>query len=246
MPATPIVAHTATTELLRGRGRARVNEAYADAVSGAGLIPLVVPPLDPARAADVVSRVDGIVLTGGEDVAPSRYGAAPHPAVEGVHDRRDAFEIALVIAAREARRPTLAICRGIQVANVALGGTLVRDLPSERPSAIAHARSDLRDHRVHEVSVVAGSHLAAALGATAVRVNSSHHQAIDRPGEGLSVTATAPDGVVEGAEWTSGDGWWLLGVQWHPEELVRTAEPWDRALFAAFRAAVDEARLAAR
>ena len=246
MPTPPIVALTATTELLRGRSRVRVSEAYVEAIAGAGLLPLVVPPLDPARAADVVGGVDGIVLTGGEDIGPARYGARPHATVEDVNDRRDAFEIALVAAAREARRPTLAICRGLQLANVALGGTLVQDLPSERPSATAHDRPTDRDERVHEASVVSGSRLAAALGATRLTVNSSHHQAVARRGEGLTITATAPDGTVEGAEWTADDGWWMLGVQWHPEELVRSAEPWDRALFAAFHAAVAAARLVAR
>jgi len=234
----PVVALTATTELLNGRSRIRLNTAYANAFVTAGMTPLVVPPLDPSLAGDVVAAVDGIVLTGGEDVDPARYGAKAHPATEGIHAGRDAWEIALLMAARAARRPTLAICRGIQVANVALGGTLVQDLPTERPSRIAHARSADREARVHEISVIPGSRLAAALGATALTANSSHHQAIDRAAGGLAVTATAPDGVVEGAEWTGDDGWWMLGVQWHPEELVRTAEGWDRALFAAFRAAM--------
>ena len=246
MVTRPLVVLTATTELLRGRSRVRVNEAYADAIADAGLGPLVAPPLDPARAADLVAAADGVVLTGGEDIGPARYGARPHPTVADVHDRRDAFEIALVAAAREARRPTLAICRGLQLANVALGGTLVQDLPSHRPSPIAHARSELRDERVHEANVVAGSRLAAALGSTQLTVNSSHHQAVDRPAPGLMITSTAPDGVVEGAEWTADDGWWMLGVQWHPEELTHTPEPWDRALFAAFHSAVAAGRLVAR
>ncbi|NUO63458.1 MAG: gamma-glutamyl-gamma-aminobutyrate hydrolase family protein [Gemmatimonadaceae bacterium] len=246
MPRPPLVALSATTELLRGRPRIRLNEAYTDAIAGAAMLPLVVPPLDTARADEIVAAVDGIVLTGGEDVDPARYGAARHPATEGLHGARDGWEIALLAAARAARRPVLAICRGIQVANVALGGTLVQDLPSERPSAIAHARSDDREERVHDVDVTPGSRLAAALGATHLRVNSSHHQALDRVAPGLAVTAAAPDGVVEGAEWTGDDGWWMLGVQWHPEELVRTAEGWDRALFAAFRAALLEGSLVGR
>lgn len=246
MPRQPIVALTATTEVVRGRPRIRLNEAYASAIARAGMIPLALPPLDPERATDVVAGVDGIVLTGGEDVDPARYHAARHPATEDVHPGRDAWEIALLAAARAARRPTLAICRGVQVANVALGGTLVQDLPSERPSRIAHARSDERETRVHEIDVTTGSRLAAVLGATHLRVNSSHHQAIDRPATGLAVTAAAPDGVVEGVEWAGEDGWWLLGVQWHPEELVATPERWDRALFDAFRAAVLETSLVGR
>lgn len=235
VPRQPIVAVTATTEMIRGLPRVRVNEAYTSALVAGGMIPLVVAPLA-AGFGDLVARVDGLVLTGGEDVDPSRYGAVRHARGDEPHAARDASEISLLAAARVARLPTLAICRGLQIANVALGGTLVQDLPSEWPSSVAHARSDARAERVHDVRVDAGSRLAAALGATALTVNSSHHQAVDRVAAGLTVSATAPDGVVEGAEWTGGDGWWLVGVQWHPEELAGTPEPWDRALFAAFRA----------
>lgn len=231
----PIVAVTATTEMIRGLPRVRVNEAYTSALAAGGIIPLVVAPLATGFD-DLLARVDGLVLTGGEDIDPSLYGAPRHAQSDEPHGARDASEIALVAAARAARLPTLAICRGLQIANVALGGTLVQDLPSERPSSIPHARSDARAQRVHDVRVDAGSRLAAALGTTTLAVNSSHHQAVDRVAPGLTVTATAPDGVVEGAEWTGGDGWWLVGVQWHPEELVHTPEHWDRALFAAFRA----------
>jgi len=224
MPGQPIVAVTATSEMIRGVPRVRLNEAYANAVAASGMIPLIVAPLDTGFA-EIVARVDGLVLTGGEDIAPARYGAARHERTGDPHDARDRTEIALLAAAREARLPVLAICRGLQVANVALGGTLVQDLPSERPSGTTHDRSDARTTRVHEVGIAGGSSLSAA----------SHHQAIDRVAPGLTVTGTAPDGVVEGAEWTGDADWWMLGVQWHPEELMQTAEGWDRALFAAFR-----------
>lgn len=237
MSRQPIVAVTATSEMIRGLPRVRVNEAYTRAIAGAGMIPLVVAPLG-AGFAEIVARVDGLVLTGGEDVAPSRYGAPRHERTGDVHDARDETEISLIAAARAARLPTLAICRGLQLANVALGGTLVQDLPSERPSSTVHDRADARTSRVHEVRITAGSRLAEAVGAGTITVNSSHHQAVDRVAPGLTVTATAPDGVVEGAEWTGDDDWWMLGVQWHPEELVAAREGWDRALFAAFRARV--------
>jgi putative glutamine amidotransferase len=234
VPRQPIVAVTATTEIIRGLPRLRVNEAYLDALAGAGIIPLVVGPIA-SGFADIVARVDGLVLTGGEDVATSLYGADPGPHTDAPHEARDRSEIALLDAAHAALLPTLAICRGLQLANVALGGTLVQDLPSERPSSIAHSRSDARAERVHDVSIVEDSRLASALGATRLSVNSSHHQSVDRIAPGLTITATAPDGVVEGAEWTADDSWWMLGVQWHPEELTKTAEPWDASLFAAFR-----------
>ena len=140
-----------------------------------------------------------------------------------------------MLAAREARRPLLGICRGLQLLNVALGGTLVQDLGMERPSEITHPREKARTQRVHGVIVVAGTRLARATGALRFDVNTLHHQAVDRLANGLRPTAYAPDDVIEAAEST--DDWWALGVQWHPEELIDDPQPWDRALFAAFAAA---------
>jgi putative glutamine amidotransferase len=225
--------------------RVRANAAYTSAVERAGGVPLVVPPidaLDPETAADrLLTVADGLLLTGGEDVDPAHYGAAPHPATQPPDPRRDATELALVRAARARGVPVLAICRGVQVLNVAFGGTLVQDLPSEHPSAVAHDPRTGRDQRSHPIAVAPDSRLAAALGTTALTTNSLHHQAPDACGAGLRVVATAPDGVVEGLEWTTSD-WWALGVQWHPEELTATDEPWDRSLFAAFLAAVRSRR----
>ena len=220
--------------------RVRLNEAYVEAAREAGLIPLVLPPLDPAELSPVLDAVDGLVLTGGEDVDPAEYGAARSEKTEGIHARRDKCEIAALKLARERRMPTLAICRGLQVANVALGGTLVQDIPTERPSDVVHDLAKERAARVHGVSVDKGSRLADVLGDTSITVNSSHHQAVDRVAPGLRVTARSPDGVIEGVEWTA-DDWWLLGVQWHPEELTRDDKPWDRRLFAAFARVVSTA-----
>ncbi len=237
----PIVAVTASTEATGGRARVKLNEAYTDAISAAGLVPLVVPPLPAAVASRVLDAVQGLVLTGGEDVAPRRYGAVPHATVSDVHEARDECEIALVRAARERAIPTLAICRGIQLANVAFGGTLVQDIPSEHPEAAAHDAGTARDRRVHLVQVDAGSRLARAVGALALPVNSMHHQAVARPGDALRVTARAADRIIEGIE-SADDAWWMVGVQWHPEELVRGSEPWDRRLFAAFASRCAERR----
>ena len=234
----PLVGVTATIETIAGRPRVRLNAAYTRALESAGLAPVVVPPLaSPAAVRALVGLVRGVVLTGGEDVAPARYGARPHPALGPVQPARDATEIAVVAAARAAGCPTLAICRGMQLLNVALGGTLVQHLPDERPGPVAHAQAAPRDARTHAVDVDPGSRLAEALGAERLVTNSMHHQAVDALAPALRATAHAPDGVVEGAE--SGDpAWWALAVQWHPEELTGDEHPWDRALFAAFAAAV--------
>jgi putative glutamine amidotransferase len=239
------VALTATTESIRGVLRTRANVSYSTAAREAGLRPYILPILDPADADGMLDGMAGLLLTGGEDVDPARYGQPPHRALGEVHAERDAFELALVRAARERRLPTLAICRGVQIANVALGGTLVQDLPSEWPTPLAHDGDWERSARVHAVRLAPGSRLAHALGDARLTINSMHHQAIGTVAAGLTSVAHAPDGVVEAVEWTGGD-WWMEGVQWHPEELTRTSEGWDRALFAAFADAVRAYGLSSR
>lgn len=244
MSRAPIVAVTATSEIVRGALRFRVNAAYVRAVERAGGVPVVVPPLARATGAErILDAADALLLTGGEDVDPARYGAARHPASHVPNAERDATELALVARARELRIPTLAICRGIQLLNVALGGTLVQDIPTERPGALEHDQGERRDQRVHEVTVDEGSRLAAALGgAGTFPVNSFHHQAVATVAHGLRVTALAPDGIVEGVEWSDAD-WWVLGVQWHPEELDRSPEPWERSLFSSLVEAARDQRV---
>jgi putative glutamine amidotransferase len=166
-------------------------------------------------------------------VDPKRYGAAAHPKLGEINPARDATELALIEAARARKLPLLAICRGPQILNVAFGGTLYQDLPSERPSDVNHNPSGERDVRTHDVHITPATRLADATGATAMRVNSYHHQAIDRLGYGLRVTAVAPDGVIEGVEGED-PSWWILAVQWHPEDLTADARAWDRGIFRAF------------
>lgn len=233
VPFLPSVAVTGTTEIIRDVLRVRANASYTSALHAAAARPYILPLLDPASADDMLDGIDGLLLTGGEDIDPRAYGESAHAKLGDVHAVRDAFELALVRAAFARKIPTLAICRGIQVANVALGGTLVQDIPSQRPDALDHDGAGRRDERVHPVRVTPASRLASALGADELRVNSFHHQAVSQLAPGLVTVATAPDGIVEGVEW-QGDGWWMVGVQWHPEELTATPEPWDRALFAAF------------
>lgn len=231
----PVVAVSATSDTQPGYShRVRLNSAYIIALENAGLIPVVVPPLSSATAArDILSRVDGLVITGGEDVEPSRYGQDRSPKCGVSNVARDETEIALIRGASEMRKPLLAICRGPQVVNVALGGTLIQDIPSEIPSALPHNSEDARSTRVHDVTIDAGSRIADAIGETAIRVNSFHHQAVKDVAPSLKVTARAPDGIIEGLEPKSED-WWMMAVQWHPEEMNDSPEPWDRGIFRAF------------
>jgi len=184
-------------------------------------------------AEQATGGVGGIVLTGGEDVDPASYGAAPHPATGVPHEARDAYEIALTRVARDRGIPLLAICRGAQVVNVAFGGTLVQDIATEHAGALEHEPKGARDERVHRVRVSPGSLLAETLGQSEIATNSSHHQSVARVADGFRVSARTDDGIVEGFEPTD-SSWWMLAVQWHPEELFDTAEDWDRRLFRAF------------
>ena len=228
MSAHPIVAVTAPRRPVDGRDRIALNSTYVEALLGAGLVPLIVPPvLDPAQAPAVVEAVRGLVLTGGEDVVPARFGAAPHPALGRTDAMRDAVEVALIAAAQERRVPILAICRGIQILNVALGGTLYQDLPSERPGPIDHHNEAAK----HPLAVAPDTLLARTVGARPAPVISRHHQAIRDVAPGLRVSALAPDGVIECVEPANG-GAWMLAVQWHPEDDV------EEALFRGFAKAV--------
>ena len=232
---SPTVAVSATADTrLGGAHRVRLNSTYITSLESAGLIPLVIPPLrNDAAARAIVSRVDGLVLTGGEDVEPAFYGQ-PRAAKCGVsNESRDRTEIALIRAARELGKPVLAICRGPQVLNVALGGTLFQDIPSEVTGALVHNAEDDRAARVHDVVIEPDSRIADAIGDTAITVNSLHHQSIKDLAPGLRITARAPDGIVEGVE-SDSDDWWVMAVQWHPEEMNDSPEPWDRGLFKAF------------
>lgn len=228
----PLVAITATSETREGTSRVQVNEAYLDAVRSAGLAPVVLAPVGAELVGAILDRVAGLLLTGGEDVDPARYGQSRAPQTEDPHDARDRTEIAAVTLARARGMPTLAICRGIQVVNVALGGTLIQDIPAECPGAFEHRAGNKRA-RAHRVDIDPDSALATAMGALEVQVNSTHHQSLGHVAPGLRVTGRAPDGVIEAVEW-SGSDWWMLGVQWHPEEPMTDSATWDRGVFDAF------------
>jgi len=212
--------------------RLLLNLDYAAAVSAVAGFPLVLPPLlDPD---ETVAALDGLLLTGGGDIDPHRYGATSvHPETYGISDVRDTFEIALVQAAIARDLPILAICRGMQVLNVALGGTLIQHIPDSVATPIEH-RQHLAGIPVgepaHPVTLADHSLLARLLGTTSLLVNSYHHQAIADPAPGLVVTARAPDGVIEAVELPTAT--FVVAVQWHPERLYRHSIA-HRTLFAA-------------
>jgi putative glutamine amidotransferase len=207
-----------------------LSNRYAEALLDAGGLPLIVPPVtDPARIAAYVRQSDGVMLTGGEDVNPALYGVSPPPDVAKTvtitpdGGRRDLMELLLVEQAFRQRKPIFAICRGHQVLNVALGGTLICDLPLEKPSKINHRRTDKRCEPVHELRLTEDSLLARITGKLALEVNSTHHQAIGRVAPPLRVTARSLDGIAEALELKPGAVSWfpfLLSVQFHPERLV--------------------------
>ena len=226
---TRIVAVSATRRTDAGRERVALNTAYVYALMRAGLVPLLVPPiLDPEAACAALDGVHGLVLTGGEDVDPGRYGATRHQKLGETDRARDAVELALIAGAERRRLPILAICRGIQILNVALGGTLYQDLTSERPGPVDHADARSR----HALRVESGTLLHRTLEAEHGSVNSRHHQAIRDLAPALRANAWAEDGVIEGAERKDPGSPWTLAVQWHPEDDV------EDALFRGFAEAI--------
>jgi len=194
-----------------------VPAAHVQAVEAAGGVPVLLPHrLEVAPT--LIRRLDGIVLSGGADVAPATYDQLPHPATYGVDDERDAFETTLVRQALAEDIPLLAICRGIQVLNVALGGTLWQHIPDHNDGQVAHApATPALPPPIHTIRVTPDSRLARALGRDTAQVNSFHHQAIREAGAGVSVVAWAADGIIEGVELPANR--FTVGVQWHPERL---------------------------
>ena len=203
---------------------------YLDAIVRAGAQPVVLSPQPLTRdeAQALVARIDGLCLLGGIDVDPALYGAPAHDEITHTDCALDLFEIALLRACIDAGRPLLAICRGMQVLNVALGGTLIAHLPDVTGEA----------HRLvyHDVAIASGSRLARAVGGATSCGHSVHHQAIDRVAPGLQVTARSEGGVVEGVELAHG---WTIGVQWHPEDSAET-DPQQQRLFDALAQAARE------
>lgn len=219
------------SDVLQRRGerdRAFAFTTYIDSLRRAGAVPVVIPP-QPENAEAIVDSLDGILLAGGDDCDPSAYGEETHPTVEPMDPRRQNNDLTLARVARERGIPTLGICLGVQVMNVAAGGTLIQDIDSELRTDIEHASEPSDRHR-HDILIEDNTHLAQILGNQELNVNSSHHQAIRHVGGGLRVTALAPDGIIEGLEDPSHP--FYVGVQWHPEDMA--TEKSAESLFGAF------------
>ncbi|GIM46283.1 gamma-glutamyl-gamma-aminobutyrate hydrolase [Collibacillus ludicampi] len=215
-----------------------VGEGYTSALAKAGVLPLVIPYLyeeDEIHA--LAENLDGLVLTGGEDVDPTRFGEEPLPGLGEVSPERDDLEYRLVRAFMERDKPILGICRGMQVLNAALGGTLWQDLSRQKKRVLQHRQNAPRWHLSHHVFVYEGTRLASILGSSEIKVNSFHHQAVKDVAPGFIVSAVSADGVIEAFE--SREHRFILGVQWHPENLWRK-HPLFYSLFSAFVDAVQQ------
>jgi putative glutamine amidotransferase len=222
-------SHFTTTTPLLADG---VNEAYIKAVQRAGGLPVLIPlVLTEVQLDDLASRLDGLLFTGGGDIDPARYDGLAHVAVYDIDQPRDDTEIYLVQRASRTGQPFLGICRGIQVINVALGGSLYSHIADQKADALKHDYYPgyPRGHHAHPVQVSADSRLAQILGTAQVEVNSLHHQGLENIAPSLKVTAYAPDQLVEAVELAGHP--FGLGVQWHPEWLQEAPEM--RALFSA-------------
>jgi putative glutamine amidotransferase len=219
---------------------AGIGEQYLLAVEAAGGIPLLLHLTRNQAVLDAhYRRCNGLLFAGGGDVEPAYFGQAPHPSLGAVEPLRDEVELALARRAVADRKPVLGICRGIQLLNIALGGTLYQDIPSELPEALDHYASASRDrvNQAHPLTLAADSWLALQLGVEELQANSFHHQSLREVAPQLRVTGRAPDGVIEAVEGTGTN--FVVGVQCHPEELWERADPRWARMFTGF---VDAAR----
>ncbi len=215
-----------------------VGESYVRAIHKVGGTPVILPPvMQPEDWATLLRRLDGILFSGGEDISPEHYNESPTEWMGGVDIERDASELKLVPLALQQNIPILGICRGHQVLNVALEGTLFQDMPSQIPGVGDHAYMPARplETLIHPVTITAESKLAKILGHTTFEVNSAHHQSVHKAGRGLVVVAHSPDGIIEATEMPGHH--FCVSVQWHPEAMVKITE----TMWPLFKAFVDAA-----
>lgn len=219
-------------------GRLYLDRRYCDAIEACGGLPVMLPLMPEGRSiSGIVEKIDGLLLPGSNtDVDPAFFGEEPHPGLRTVIPDKDNSDMEAIKAARGRRLPVLGICYGMQALNVALGGSVFQDLSSAGFNEIKHDQGPPYERNSHSVSIVKGSMLSGFDSikdhGLRIRVNSSHHQAAKKLGEGLVSAAVAPDGVIEAVEGTDPD-WWVLGVQWHPE-MTFAADAVSREIFGKF------------
>lgn len=227
--------------------RFTLNPSYVAAVEAAGGVPILIPPQE-GNIEQLLDILGGVILVGGGDIRPDRYGDdTVHPKTYGIDDERDTFEFALTKAALARDMPLLGICRGVQVLNVALGGTLIQDIPDQHGTTIVHSQKEDEipsSEPAHGVTVEPGSLLETVYGCAALQTNSFHHQALLEVASPLQVAARAEDGIIE-AVWHT-EASWVLGVQWHPEMMFRAHHEHIRPFQALVAAATAAASRAAR
>ncbi|MDQ6695006.1 MAG: gamma-glutamyl-gamma-aminobutyrate hydrolase family protein [Chloroflexota bacterium] len=224
-----------------------INQSYCKAVEAAGGVPILIPHFDePEGLRRIYSMLDGILLPGGLDIHPKYYGQDPHPALDPTDDGLDYNEITMLPWAIADDLPIMGICRGEQVLNVVMGGTLIQDIYSQCTTTIDHRESykrKIRDYLAHDIEIKSGTMLRELVGQDRVWVNTSHHQSIGEVAPGLIATAWSPDGIVEAIE--APEHRFLLAVQCHPEEMWRK-HAWASRLFSTFVEAAGETRMPAQ
>lgn len=243
MPRPVIGIATQTLPAFAGERQAcwLMGHSYIEAIRLVGGVPWLIPlvPHDPGTMNEIFERLDGVFITGGVDVDPARYGESKSPLCGTIDPDRDAVEIALLQHAMSRDLPVLAVCRGLQILNVACGGTLYQDVAAQVPAALKHDHFPTREnpsrkYLAHDITVKGGSRLGRILGDAVVPVNSMHHQAVKELAPSLVASAYAPDGIIEGIEGTGSQ--FVVAVQWHPEELTDT-QPGMARLFTEFASA---------
>jgi putative glutamine amidotransferase len=227
----PIIGVTLNFE----EGKYNLNSPYIQSIIQAGGIPVGLPYVGEQDVGEVLGPVDGLLLTGGGDINPLLFGEEPHPKLGSVLTQRDVSEIALTKAALQKKIPIFGVCRGLQILNVAFGGTIYQDLYSQAPNRdhlLKHAQKSPRDETSHLVHIKEDTKLRKLLQQSRIEVNSFHHQAINRMADDLVVCGMSSDGVIEAIEHPKHS--FCIGVQWHPEELVMVKDVPSRKLFEAF------------
>ncbi|MGG1575761.1 gamma-glutamyl-gamma-aminobutyrate hydrolase family protein [Fictibacillus sp. NRS-1165] len=220
----PVIGITCSTKDLGGHETAYLHYSYATSVMNAGAVPVILPMGDKETVKEWTALCDGLLLSGGEDMDPQKIGAEPHPNLGKVIPERDETEINLIHYAQEQNLPIFAICRGIQVLNGALGGTLIQDLNDEKEDVIKHYQDGARSAATHSIRVDKGTLLSEILGTEEISVNSFHHGAVDEVAPGLKAVACSSDRVIEALESTDREKSWMLAVQWHPEDMTAVSD----------------------